>query len=73
MEEDNNQLKISCQCCNGFVTYSGSSVILLYITFIRSGFSTLGLYPEELDPENVYSHCPSRKKSMFVSEYFERS
>ena len=51
MWEDDNQFKITCQLCNGFVTCSDSSGDLLYITFINYGIYTLGIYPEELVPE----------------------
>ena len=51
MEEDDTLLKITCQHCNGFVTYKGKSGELLYIIFLHVGFSTLKPYPEELDPE----------------------
>ena len=54
MEEDDSQSKITCQRCNGFVTCSGRSSELLYITFICDGFSALGIYPEELDPGIFY-------------------
>ena len=54
MEENDNQLKSTCQSCNGLVKYSGRSAELLYITFLHVGFSTLELYPEELVPENFY-------------------
>ena len=50
MEEDDNLFKILCQRCNGFVTGKDRSGELLYITFIHAGFSTLGLYTEEIDP-----------------------
>ena len=49
MEENDNQSKITCQRCNGFVTCKGMSGELLYITFLNAGFSTLGRYTEELD------------------------
>ena len=58
MEEDNNQLKITCQPCNSFVTCSGKSGEILYNTFFHAGVSTLGIYPEELDPENFYFQRP---------------
>ena len=51
MEEDDNQFKITCQFCNGFVTCKGSSGELIYITFLRAGLTVLGQYPEGLDPE----------------------
>ena len=50
MEEEHTLFKITCQRCNGFVICKGSSGEVLYITFICSGFSTIALYPEELDP-----------------------
>ena len=60
MEEDNNKLKIAFQRCNGFVTCSGRSVELIYITFIHAGMYTLGLYPEENVTETFYFLWPSR-------------
>ena len=51
MEEDDNQIKITCKLCNGFVTFKVRSAEILYITFIHAGLSTLGLYTEEIHPE----------------------
>ena len=48
-EEDDNKFKITFQRCNGFVTYSGRGVELIYITFLHYVMSTTGLYPEDLD------------------------
>ena len=62
MEEDDNKFKITCQCCNGFVTCKGRSGELIYITFLHYGLYSIGLYPEELDPENVYFQWPARTK-----------
>ena len=62
MEEDGNQFKITCQHCNDFVTCSGSSVDLLYITFLHSGISTLGLYPEDIISEILCFQWPSETK-----------
>ena len=62
MEEDYNLFKITCQCCNGFVTCKGSSVELICITFLHDRFYTLVLYPEYLDPEIFYFQWPSRTK-----------
>ena len=62
MEDDENQFKITCQHCNGFVTYSGRSGELLYINFIHAGFSTIGIHPKDIDPENFYFQWPPRKK-----------
>ena len=62
MEEDDNQFKITCQWCNGFVKCSGRSVELLSVTFIHAGFFTLGIYTENLDPDIFYFHCPDRTK-----------
>ena len=62
MQENDNKLKIICQCCNGFVTCKVSNVELLYITFLHAGWSTLGIYPENIDPENFYFQWPPRKK-----------
>ena len=41
MEEDDNQLKITRQHCNMFVTCKDRSGELLYITFLHSGLSLL--------------------------------
>ena len=62
MEEDYNQLKITCQRCNGFVICSGRSEELLYINFIHAGFFTLGLHPKYLFPENFYFQWHARTK-----------
>ena len=50
MEKDGNQLKITCQWCNGFTTCKGRSGELLYINFLCAEFSTIGPYPEEIGP-----------------------
>ena len=52
MEEGVNSFKITCQHCNGFVTFSVRSGELIYITFSHDELYTIGLYPEELVPEN---------------------
>ena len=70
MEEDHTLFKIICHRCNGFVTCKGSSGELLYITFIRSGFSTIVLYPEELDPEMFYFQWHIRKKCNSCTRIF---
>ena len=61
-EEDYNQLKITYQHFNGFVTCYGRSGELLYITFLHSEMSTFGPYPEELVPEKLYFQWPARTK-----------
>ena len=50
MEENYNQFKFTCQYCNGFVTCSGRSVEMIYITFLCAEISTLWIYLEELVP-----------------------
>ena len=62
MEEDDNQFKITCKRCNGFVTCSVRSGELLYIIFIRYGFYNFGLNTEELDPDIFYFQWPDRTK-----------
>ena len=62
MDEYDNKFRITFQRCNGFVIWSGSSGELLYMNFLHSGMSTLGLYPEELVQENLYFQWPSRTK-----------
>ena len=62
MEEDGNQLKITCKGCNGFVTCSGRSGELLYFNFLVAEISTLALYPEYILQENFYFQWPSISK-----------
>ena len=62
MEEDDNPFKITCQRCNGFVTFSGRSGELIYITFLDSGISTIGIYSEELVTKSFYFQWFSRTK-----------
>ena len=50
MEDNYNLFKIICQSCNGFVTCKGRSAELNYTNFLHAGFSTIGLYTEDLDP-----------------------
>ena len=52
MGGDDNHFKLTCQRYNGFVTCKGGSGEVVYVTFLHAGISTLGLYPEELFPEN---------------------
>ena len=54
MLEDDNQLRITFQRCNGFVTCSAWIAEVLYINFLCAGMSTLGLYPEEIVPGDFY-------------------
>ena len=60
MEEDGNQLKTTCQRCNDFLTNSCSSIELLYIKFLHSWISTLGLYPEDIISEILCFQCPAK-------------
>ena len=53
MEEDDNQIKMTCQRCNSFGTCKVRSGELLYITFLCAGLYTIGLYPEEIYPKNT--------------------
>ena len=62
MDEDHNQFKITCQCCTGFVTCSVMSRELIYITFVHSVISNLGIYHEELVTEKLCFQCPVRTK-----------
>ena len=63
MEKDDNKLKITCQRSNGFVTGKFRSGEMLYIKFIHAILSTVGLYPKELDPEDLYYQWPARTKT----------
>ena len=70
MEEDNNKLKIICQRCNIFATRKGRSGELLYITFLHDGFSTLGLYPKDLDSYIFYFKWTARTKIQRMHKKF---
>ena len=54
VEEVYNQFKIACQYCSYFLTCKGCCVELLYITFLRAVFSTLGLFPGDIYLETFY-------------------
>ena len=51
LDDGYKPITFTCQHFNGFVRSSGKSGEILCISFIVSGMSTLGIYPEELDPE----------------------
>ena len=68
LEEGYNQFKITFQRCYVFVTFLGSSVELLYITFLRSVISTIGLYLEDTAPENFYFQYPDRNKVQCINQ-----
>ena len=53
-EDDGTTFKITCQCCNDFVTHKVKIGELLYITFFHYGLSTFVLYPADNNPKNVY-------------------
>ena len=70
MEEDDNQFKITCQRCNAFVTCKGRNGELLYINFLCGVFSTLGLYPEYIDPEkSTFSGLPEQKYNVCIISF----
>ena len=50
MSDGDKPFKIICQNCHGYVRCDGKSGELLYITFINSGMSNLGICHEELVP-----------------------
>ena len=62
MEEDYIRFKITCQQCNGFAKFKHWIALLIYITFICEIFPFLGIYSEEIDPENLYFQWPVRIK-----------
>ena len=62
MEDDENQPKTTCQCCNDFLTCLGRSRELLYIKFLYNVMYNLGIYPEELVTENFYFKWSARTK-----------
>ena len=72
MEEYDNQFKITCQHFNGFLTCKVRSVELIYITFLHAGFSTLGIYTDELDPEIFYFQWPARTKMQIMYQNFPK-
>ena len=45
IEDDGNQLKITCRRCNGFVKFSGRSGELIHIKFLIYGMYTIALHP----------------------------
>ena len=70
MEEEDNQFNINIQCCDCFVTCSGRSGDLLYITFLHSGMSTIGIYPGDIVPEVFYFWRPVRTKMQRMYQNF---
>ena len=70
MEEDDNQFNIAYQHCNGFVIFKVRSVEMLYITFLHSVMYNLGLYIEEIVPENLYFQWPSITKMQHMYQKF---
>ena len=68
MEDNDNKFKIICQYCNVFVTRSERSEELPNITFLHARISTLGLYPEELVPENYHFRWPDRTKTQCINQ-----
>ena len=61
-EENGNHFKITCQSCNDISDFWGSSVELLYIAFLHSEISTLGLYPKDIISEILCFQWPAKKK-----------
>ena len=73
IEDDDNQLKIACQHCNGFGSCKVRSGELLYTNFIHAGLSTIELYPEDIDIENFYFRWAARTKYNACIRIIERS
>ena len=65
-EDDDKTLNMTYQYCNVFVRCSDSSAEILYINFMHSDESTIGLYPEYLDTENFYFQWPGRTKMQHI-------
>ena len=42
---------------------------LIYITFLHAGIYSIGLYPEELDPENFYFQWQDRTKVQHMYQF----
>ena len=47
-------LQITCKHFNRYVKLSSKSGELIYTTFLHTGMVSLGLYPEEIDPDNIF-------------------
>ena len=69
VENEDKTFKISFQCCNGYVKYSGRKGEKNYMTFIRAGISSLKLYPGEVDPEHLLFQCHDSTK---LQQYYLR-
>ena len=67
-EEYDKPLKTTCKWCSVFVRYSGRIGEPLYITFIHYGISTIGIYPEDIVPENFYFWWPAITKMQRICQ-----
>ena len=62
VHEENKLLKINCQYCNGYVSLVRKSGKILSINFLHEGMSTIVLYPEGINPQNLFFPLPVRTK-----------
>ena len=54
--------KINCQNCNEYVSLVRKSGKLISINFLHEGMSTIGIYPEGINPQNLFFPLPVRTK-----------
>ena len=60
--DDDKLFKIAFKCYNGFLRCANKSVELIYITFLHSGMSTLGIFPADLNPVIFFFRWHDRTK-----------
>ena len=58
VHDDDKMLKITYQHCNRYVICAETIIELQYILFIHADFYTIVLYPEELNPEDLFFWRP---------------
>ena len=54
VDDDKKIFKITCKHCNGYIQCAEKSGEMLYINFIHTGMTSLGLSPEEIYPDNFF-------------------
>ena len=66
MSHDKKLFKNTCQHCNGYVKCSGKIGKILYINFIHEGMISIGISPEDINPDNYFFPCPGRTKMKHI-------
>ena len=64
--------RITCKNCHGCVNCSGKVEEILYITFINSGMTSITLYPEYNDPDNLFFQWNGRRKRQQIYQIFKK-